>query len=439
MLKAGASSKIITNELGTPVQGATSNQVAESIRDELEANVFFLSSEETRVMFINCDVGLIDTLYARRYCNAISAKTGIPERNIIISGTHTHSGPSVLQTSPFKKIDEKWLNTLEQKLVDAAWEAVTGAAECRIGYAKGTAQIGYNRRCCWNDGTHSMHGDTTLPGFTGLEGPQDSTHLVLYAENMGGQIIGIVHNNSCHTVNFYGAAFYSADYPGYARQLIRDAVGKIPVLYFNGGFGDNAPRNLLVPGHGNGESVMKKQSCILAGETLRLIAESRAEAVSDLKHSYEDLSVPIRFPDQGQLENDKAVVRRVMSEGRIDMESLLSFGRCRLAEEYSDKPFDTVPVHAVKIGDLAVVTNPCELYGQFMIDLRRRSPAELTMFADISDGYCGYCPTMYGVLGGGYSGESIHWTRLAADAGYRIVDTASKLLHGLWRSSSPLN
>jgi len=50
----------------------------------------------------------------------------------------------------------------------------------------------------------------------------------------------------------------------------------------------------------------------------------------------------------------------------------------------------------------------------------------------IADGYHGYCPTTEGVLGGGYSGEPLHWTRLATDAGYQIVDAASRLLHGLW-------
>jgi len=50
----------------------------------------------------------------------------------------------------------------------------------------------------------------------------------------------------------------------------------------------------------------------------------------------------------------------------------------------------------------------------------------------VADGYSGYCPTMYGVLGGGYSGEPILWTRLVPEAGYQLVDTAARLLHSLW-------
>jgi len=40
---------------------------------------------------------------------------------------------------------------------------------------------------------------------------------------------------------------------------------------------------------------------------------------------------------------------------------------------------------------------------------------------------------MSDVLGGGYSGEPIWWTRLSPEAGYRIVDSAAKLMHQVWR------
>ena len=52
------------------------------------------------------------------------------------------------------------------------------------------------------------------------------------------------------------------------------------------------------------------------------------------------------------------------------------------------------------------------------------SPAPLTAVVGLADGFCGYCPTIYGLLGGGYSGEPTYWTRLEPYAGYRIVEAA---------------
>jgi len=85
------------------------------------------------------------------------------------------------------------------------------------------------------------------------------------------------------------------------------------------------------------------------------------------------------------------------------------------------------------VGDVMLVTQPCELYCQFGIDIKRRSPTRYTVICGIADGYGGYCPTMSGVLGRGYSGEPIWWTRLSPEGGYQIVDSAAKLMNQVMR------
>jgi len=61
--------------------------------------------------------------------------------------------------------------------------------------------------------------------------------------------------------------------------------------------------------------------------------------------------------------------------------------------------------------------------------------APITAVVGLTDGYCGYCPTIYGILGGGYSGRAISWTRLEPNAGYLIVESAGRMLNSLWRKS----
>jgi hypothetical protein len=90
-------------------------------------------------------------------------------------------------------------------------------------------------------------------------------------------------------------------------------------------------------------------------------------------------------------------------------------------------------VATARIGDVMLVTQPCELYCQFGIDIKRRSPTPYTAICSIADGYGGYCPTMSGVLGGGYSGEPIWWARLSPEGGYQIVDSAAKLMNQVMR------
>jgi len=97
-------------------------------------------------------------------------------------------------------------------------------------------------------------------------------------------------------------------------------------------------------------------------------------------------------------------------------------------------PQDTLHLRVLRLGDVALVTQPTELYCQFALDIRRRSPARHTVTTAQTNGHGGYCPTVYSLLTGGYSGEAIYWTRLEAGAGYKLVDEAARLLRQLWRA-----
>ena len=99
-------------------------------------------------------------------------------------------------------------------------------------------------------------------------------------------------------------------------------------------------------------------------------------------------------------------------------------------------PDRSLPLHAMLLGPAAIVTQGTELFCQFGLMIKQRSPFPITGVFSICDGYRGYCPTYEAVLGGGYSGEPIYWTRFAPATGYRIVDTACELLHALHRGDT---
>ncbi|MCA9428436.1 MAG: hypothetical protein KC994_25375, partial [Candidatus Omnitrophica bacterium] len=153
-----------------------------------------------------------------------------------------------------------------------------------------------------------------------------------------------------------------------------------------------------------------------------------------LGHDHEDLPIETRQPDPKELEKAKATMERVENGEKIaGMNLILAYGAVELEKRYGDRPIDPLPVHVFRIGDVALVTQPCELYCQFGIDIKRRSPTPFTAVIGLADGYQGYCPTIAGVLGGGYSGQPISWTRLEPYAGYRIVESAGRMMNGLWR------
>jgi len=435
-LQVGAASKLINNQVGGWVQAAGIERKATKQLDDLEANGLYLSDGSTQLLLVSCDLMGLEPAYVAVAREAMGDAIGIPPRNIIIACTHTHGGPAIVKTNPLMPVDHAYLNRLQDWLVEVAAQAVKSARPGKIGWGKGNAQIGFNRRVCWADGTHSMHGDTSRKDFAGLEGPDDPQHLALFAADTDGKLIAVLYHNTTHPTIFYGAGVYSADFPGDVRKTLRQKLGKIPVLYLNGAQGDVAITDQLHRRKESREDKLHRIAGMVVAETLRLYKDVTYHDHPVLAHTYDDLNVTVRLPRPDRLAAGRKVLSRIEAGEKIrGMKMIMAFGAVHLQEVYGKNPVDTLPIHAIRIGDVALISEPCELYCQFGLDIKRRSPAPITAVVGLADGYCGYCPTIYGILGGGYSGQPIYWTRLEPHAGYKIVETAGRMLNQLWRNT----
>jgi len=178
---------------------------------------------------------------------------------------------------------------------------------------------------------------------------------------------------------------------------------------------------------------MTRKCKILVDETMSLYKEVTFDDDPVLKHTYQDLKVAVHLPEPEQLIEGREILARIDAGENIrGMKMVMAFNTVYLQEAFSINPVDILPIHAVRIGELAIVTQPCELYCQFGLDIKQRSPVSSTMVVGLTEGYKGYVPTIYGVLGGGYTGVPIYHCRLEPYTGYKIVESASRLLYNLW-------
>lgn len=433
-IKIGIATKVINPEVGGWVQGAGVARRAIEIRDDLEANGLYLTDGDSQILFVSCDLAGVEPGYAIELREAMGHAAGISPRDVLISCTHTHGGPSLVRTNYLMPLDSAYMDRLKGWLVELATEAVGSSQPGKIGWAKGAVQIGFNRRLTWADGTHTMHGDASRNDFAGLEGPDDPQHLALFAKNLKGELLSVLYHNTTHPTIFYGDGIYSADFPGEVRKTFRKKFKKkLPVLFLNGAQGDISMEDMLHPKGEDDEEKIRRVTKLVVDETMKLYKKAVFEENPVLKHEYEDLEVSVRLPAADKLLEARRILERIDSGENIRaMDMIMAFGTANLQERFGDHPFDILPVHALRIGELAIATQPCELYCQFGLDIKRRSPVSNTIVVSITDGYNGYCPTIYGLLGGGYSGAPISWTRLEPHAGYKVVETASRLLNKLW-------
>lgn len=432
---AGTARRVINCEVGDDLCGQLHRRICEGIRDDLEANFLYLADEAAQLLLINLDLaGLFELTLTREMTAEIGAAAGVPARNVIITSTHTHDGPDTLGLLHDAPRNDAYIARLRGWLIDGAKEAASNAAPARVGWGAGHAHIGFNRRLCWQDGTHSMYGDSKRPDFSGIEGPDDAAHPGLFVSDAEGRCLAVVHNSSCHATCIGSATFASADFPGEARRLLREALGKdLVVLYLQGASGDTSPWNMLRPKpHYSGEQRLREIGQLLAADALEGVHEMSWTDAPKLGHAFEDISIPVRLPNEAQLREAEAVEAMGEEKAGRGRYVLQVPGALKLYRLFKDNPVDTLAIHAIRIGDVAIVTNPCELYCQFGLDIKRRSPAPITLVSQLTDGFSGYCPTIYSVMGGGYSSDSTYWTRLEPYAGYRIVEASARLVHTLW-------
>ncbi|HPW75691.1 MAG TPA: hypothetical protein P5125_08830, partial [Kiritimatiellia bacterium] len=75
------------------------------------------------------------------------------------------------------------------------------------------------------------------------------------------------------------------------------------------------------------------------------------------------------------------------------------------AQQKSD-PVNTLEIHVLRVGDLALATNPFELFADYAMRMHGRSPAGQTMLVQLAspaDVTHSYLPSERAVKGGGYS------------------------------------
>jgi len=203
------------------------------IHDRLWSSALYITDGQTQIMFIANDIIFVakDTaLEARRI---IEEKTGIPAKNIMITATHTHSGPMTLDyisnqaDTIVPKTDRNYVSYMKNGIIQAALQAFKNAKPAKIGLAiADDTGVGTNRR--------------------NPNGPADHQVPVLMVKNINDNSnIACMLVCSIHpTVLHEDSKLISGDFPGLSRIYLQQKVlGECcPVLHHTGPAGNQSPR-----------------------------------------------------------------------------------------------------------------------------------------------------------------------------------------------------
>ena len=96
---------------------------------------------------------------------------------------------------------------------------------------------------------------------------------------------------------------------------------------------------------------------------------------------------------------------------------------------YETDSVKPIEFHVIRLGDIAIATNPFELYLDYGVRIQSRSKAALTFLVQLSCQHSGYLPTEKAVKGGGYSADKYI---IGPEGGQILVNETVKTINELW-------
>jgi hypothetical protein len=452
--KIGMAEVDITPPVGSSLAGYFEDRKSTGVHDNLVAQTFLFETEETRVIFITCDLIAFSAETISEVKELINREFTILPENVFIHTTHTHTGPATLDLLGISQGLE-YLQELPGKFADSVRQAIAGLAPGRIGFGCGAESgISFNRRYLMKDGTVRTNpgaGDAWEkiigkgnPDIVKPAGPIDPEVAVMKIEGETGKLRAILVNFTCH-LDTVGGNLISADYPGVIRRLIREKKGEdVMVGFFNGTAGNINHLDFLTGKAKMGYFAQTEwMGNILAAEALRISEKIECQPFKTVKAAAGTLEIPIRQPGEKELKFARRVVEaslaKLSEEDKAELNRRSNFFgdeavwlKEMLLVVDEGKKKEKVPVGAARINDAGFAFLPGEPFIEFGLRIKAEARLKPVFVVELTNSYAGYIPTRQAFSEGtGYEERLARSSRLAPEAGDLITEAALKLLASL--------
>lgn len=436
------------------------------VHDPLYAKVLVLDNGATRVAIIAMDVVAIGHIFdvsddfLPELRARVEAELGIPGANLLVNASHTH--PPRRMLCPHA---EQVARTF-----DAVRRASESMVEVRIGVGVGHEdRFVINRTLRLKDGkgwtirqANPCPPDEEVAGL----GPVDPEIGILRVDRLDGRPLAVVYNYACHPLIGMPGGPVTANFPGFASEVIEDCLGAGALALFVQGAGGDItevlykafwqPRDSQPLGAMLGQSTIKALAGITTGddtrlqvvsETIRLprrqdiperIAELQAERERLLNsmvgmalnfraflplylqyslnpewpadYSYRYLQAEARGSneitalDELNRHNIAKYLQNIRAMERIAriQSNIGTLRHHQALNEAAGEDTIAAEVMGLRVGECVFITAPIEVLTQVGLNVKAASPHEHTFMAAFSNGYMHYGPPADEYPMGGY-------------------------------------
>ncbi|MCX7040537.1 MAG: neutral/alkaline non-lysosomal ceramidase N-terminal domain-containing protein [Spirochaetes bacterium] len=425
MVKTGIARRDITPQESVPLFGyGDRTHDSTGIHDPLSVYAWWIEGEgEAPFAWVVLDLCLMGIGAARQLASEAAAQAaapGLTGERLLVSTTHTHSGPDTLGIeSDDRPWAKRYYRLLVERTAQAIVEAREGARACTIEVREAAGSLGVNRR------------DPRMP--------VDPRIILLSLVDAEGRLQGVLFHYSCHlTVLGVDNYLVSADWAGPVRRSLEAELG-VPVAYLQGAEGNIDPitrgfLDMSDPDQARGSSFEVLSE--LAGEVLAALrAGLRSAPVVRLGRAQQlawEQEVPLRdgapSPEgvRARIEQWKSEFAEFLGipaaevpEGRIVnalvKERCRALGlpreeiRRRVASQFAYGSFlltygggreavqprqgtARLPCRIIDFGGLCVLGAPLEILVEAAFDWQRRLTGRIALVSGLIGGWLGYMP-----------------------------------------------
>jgi hypothetical protein len=434
MLKAGVALTDITPEQGVELGGyphyPRNNTGA---HDPLYAACMYLSDGGKEVAMVTLDLLFFSKLHAQKVRSLVEKACGIPGKNIMISCSHTHSGPWAAGRLDIESLEsgakqpKEYVDGLIEKLVALITKAKSEAFDAS--FASGTELCGAES---------GIGGNRRLPG-----GPHDPLVSVMAVKDTQDVVRGIFVNYTLHPTFIHEwSTVCTADYPAYLRVQLNEMEPDAVVGFAQGASGNQSSRY-----YRQGESFDEAER---VGRTLGKAAHAvldHAEWKREIAIEVAGTEIEVELRTFGTEEELAAQVE----EDRKNYEYLYGkYGDSTVREEYylwqnanlkllgsedklgyvrmqnrgipielleEEKPAE---IQVICLGDTCVVGVPGEVFVEYALYVKAMAGYRVVVFNELANGCLpGYLYTPESLNDGGYETDT---SMLGEEFGRHLVD-----------------
>ncbi len=442
-LKAGAAIVDVTPvKLPVLVNGNMLTSSANQVKSRLYARAIVLASGKERCAVVVVDSCMMSRELLDEAKQLAATQTGIPIQRMLISATHTHTAAASMGCLG-TDADPEYVPFLRIKLAEAIVNAHQNLQNAEVAWGQTSAPeftavrhwVRRPDRLAEDPFGNmtvraNMHAGRVLDDVTGPAGPEDPVLSLISFRTYEKEPIAVLANYSMH---YFGDSPISSDYFGLfcagLETAVQEQTGKRVTA--------KSPF-VAIMSHGCSGDIWRKDYFDKAPPEIKIdeyavgMRDYAVKALQGLEYrrdlplamSEARLPMKYRVPNRQTLTWAEQIVAGLNGQPPKTTTEVYAREQVLLHEKQSTE----VVVQAMRIGNLAIATTPCETYALTGMKIKLQSPAQHTMVIELANGGDGYIPPPEQHLLGGYNTWPARSAGLEVAAEPRIVESALRQL-----------